>query len=65
MSTYGERAVGLTFNPSGDVDVAKVKKMYADIIDLCDHARGLTTDGEAKRLFSIAITSAVKAITWK
>ena len=67
--TYGQKAVGLTFNPSGDPDVIKVKQLYADIIDLCA-SKGAT--GESKRLFRIAITEAqqgqmwaVKALTWK
>ena len=30
--TFGEKAVGLTFNPSRDVNVNKVKKLYAEII---------------------------------
>lgn len=70
--TYGEKAVGLSFNPLGDIDVAKIKKAYVDIIDLCDNLRTQSTTGERRRLFSIAITKAqtaqmwaVKAITWK
>jgi hypothetical protein len=69
--TYGEKAVGLSFNPSGDSDVDKIKRLYAAIIDLCNNAR----DGqksEKARLFSVAITEAqsaqmwaVKAVTWK
>jgi hypothetical protein len=68
--TYGERAVGLTFNPSGDPDVQRVKELYAEIIDFCYEARN--GSGEKARLFSVAITEAqaaqmwaVKAITWK
>ena len=53
--TYGQKAVGLTFNPSGDPDVIKVKQLYADIIDLCA-SKGAT--GESLRLFRIAITEA-------
>jgi hypothetical protein len=70
--TYGEKAVGLSFNPSGDDDVARLKKLYAEIIDFCNDARANASDGERKRLFSVAITEtqaaqmwAVKAITWK
>ncbi len=33
--TYGERAVCLTFNPSGDETVLKLKKLYVEIIDIC------------------------------
>lgn len=37
--TYGQQAVGLTFNPSGNEKVQKVKELYAEIIDLCDSLR--------------------------
>ena len=70
--TYGEKAVGLTFNPSGDTGVATIKKYYAQIIDDMNSLRSGAEDAEAKRLFSVAITEAqtaqmwaVKAITWK
>lgn len=73
--TYGEKAVGLTFNPSNDPKVQEVKELYAKIIDLCAAGRREASDAEnseAARLFSVAITEAqtaqmwaVKAITWK
>lgn len=70
--TFGEKAVGLTFNPSGDSAVITTKKYFAQIIDDMNSLRSITVDPEAKRLFSIAITEAqaaqmwaVKAITWK
>lgn len=70
--TYGEKAVGLNFNPSGDSAVTTVKKYYAQIIDDLHSQRSGIEDPEAKRLYSIAITEAqsaqmwaVKAITWK
>jgi hypothetical protein len=69
--TFGEKAVGLTFNPSGDPVVHQIKDMYAQIIDLCNDKRN-GTGGETARLWSIAITQAqdaqmwaVKAATWK
>lgn len=70
--TFGEKAVGLSFNPSGDKDVEYVKTICAEFIDFCDHMRISTlTDSEQKRMLSIAITEcqtaqmwAVKAITW-
>lgn len=71
MTTYGEKAVGLTFNPSGDSHVEEMKKLFAEIIDYCANRRASLT-GEHARLFSVAITEAqtaqmwaVKAITWK
>lgn len=76
--TFGEKAVGLTFNPGGDEKVSKVKKLYAEIIDIMNDLRnGKFTEeevmsGEMARLASVAITEAqtaqmwaVKAITWK
>ncbi len=69
--TFGEKACGLTFNPSGDPDVAKLKQAAADFIDLCNNLREGTRSPEKKRMFSVAITEAqsaqmwsVKAATW-
>jgi len=68
--TFGEKAVGLTFNPSGDERVQRLKAMYAAIIDELDAMRG--DRSEQARLVSIAITEAqgaqmwaVKAATWR
>jgi hypothetical protein len=36
--TFGEKAVGLTFNPSGDEKVNKAKKLMADALDLLQQA---------------------------
>lgn len=74
--TFGEKAVGLTFNPSNDTDVDAIKRQYAAIIDLLEevrHTSGFIGDRSEKgRLASIAITEAqtaqmwaVKALTWK
>ena len=70
--SFGEKAVGLTFNPNGDTRVNEIKKLYAQIIDLCISQTVGNLNGEAVRLFKIAITEAqgaqmwaVKAITWK
>lgn len=62
--TYGEKSVGLTFNPSGDERVQKVKELYAQIIDLCNNARAEAGQGEKGRLFSVAITEAQTAQMW-
>jgi hypothetical protein len=50
MATYGEQAVGLSFNPSGDHDVERIKKLYAEGIDFCSDARAGSA-GERARLF--------------
>lgn len=69
--SFGEKAVGLTFNPSADETVQKLKALYAQIIDVCNEARGQDRNEKA-RLYSVAITEAqgaqmwaVKAATWK
>lgn len=36
--TFGEKAVGLTFNPSGDEKVNKAKQLMADALDLLKEA---------------------------
>ena len=61
--TYGEKAVGLTFNPSGDEKVQKVKELYAQIVDLLNEVRG-EERSEKARLLSVAITEAQGAQMW-
>lgn len=74
--TFGQKAVGLTFNPSGDDAVAQCKQGFATLIDQMNDLRiGLIAGGaggEAIRLASVAITEmqtaqmwAVKALTWR
>jgi len=70
--TFGQKAVGLTFNPGGNPEVELVKKKYADLIDLLDTMRTTAEGSEKKRMYSVAITDAqasqmwaVKAITWQ
>lgn len=71
--SFGEKAVGLTFNPSGDPEVYACKAGFARLIDQMQALRDSPdTPAEAKRHASIAITEmesaqmrAVKAITWK
>lgn len=69
--TYGEKAVGLTFNPSSNPTVITLKKNLVDFIDQCNSNRASATDPEVKRMYSVAITEAqtaqmwaVKASTW-
>lgn len=74
--TFGEKAVGLTFNPSGSPNVDACKRGFASEIDRMHQLREqiLATKGECEqaRLCSVAITEmqtaqmwAVKAITWR
>lgn len=68
--TFGQEAVGLSFNPSGNEKVDKVKRLYAEIIDLLHDEQGDQRNGKSRHL-SIAITDAetaqmraVKGLTW-
>lgn len=61
--TFGEDAMGVNFNPSGDPKVAKLKSLYAEIADILNDDRGIQRD-ERARLASVAITEAQGAQMW-
>lgn len=73
--TYGQKAVGLTFNPSGDDAVAQRKQAFAEEIDRIHAIQFSSTEivpMEKYRTCMIAIEKiqtaqmwAVKALTWK
>ena len=70
--SYGQKAVGITFNPGGHTEVEHCKTLFASIIDQMDELRSRTDNAEVRRMASIAITEAqtaqmwaVKAITWR
>lgn len=71
--TFGQKAVGLSFNPSNDDAVAVAKQTIANAIDQMNDFRNNTeTCQGAKRHASTAITMLedaqmrmVKALTWK
>jgi hypothetical protein len=70
--SFGQKAVGITFNPGGHALVNEIKEKAAVYIDLLNDAKLSTDNGEAKRQLSIAITEAqtsqmwaVKAVTWQ
>ena len=70
--TFGQRAVGKTFNPSGSTEIEMCKNLFASVIDQMHNLRETSADAEVKRMASIAINHAqtaqmwaVKAITWK
>jgi len=70
--SFGEKAVGLTFNPGNSHEVDKCKREFAAVIDRMNYLRNRTTSEEVMRMASVAITEAqtaqmwaVKAITWK
>lgn len=73
--TFGEKAVGLTFNPSNNPAVDQCKRGFAAVIDQMHELRqaaSAVNNTEIARMASIAITEAqtaqmwaVKAITWR
>lgn len=70
--SFGEKAVGISFNPGGHSLVNAIKQKSAEYIDLLNEARDATDNPEIKRQLSIAITEAqtsqmwgVKAVTWQ
>lgn len=70
--SFGEKAVGRRFNPSGDPAVEECKAAFAKLIDDMNELREKAGRGEQARLASVAITEmqtaqmwAVKALTWK
>lgn len=70
--TFGQKAVGLTFNPGGNELVNVIKTNCAIVIDHLNLCREQATNPEVKRMYSIAITElqtsqmwAVKAATWQ
>lgn len=72
LRTYGEKAVGMGFNPSGHEAVDMCKSGHAILIDQMNDLRLTSTDPEVKRMASVAITEmqaaqmwAVKALTWR
>lgn len=69
--SFGEKAVGINFNPGQNHEVYNCKKEFADVIDRMNYLRLQSDDAEVKRMASVAITEAqtaqmwaVKAITW-
>lgn len=70
--TFGEKAVGLTFNPNNDPAVYKCKAGFAALIDQMHELRSKGGQTDTPRLCSVAITElqgaqmwAVEALTWK
>lgn len=70
--TFGEKAVGLTFNPSGDSRVHRAKTLCAELIDMLD----LPPETPSSWVSSVFRTAAfnaiiaaqmavVKYLTWK
>lgn len=69
--SFGEKAVGITFNPGGKPEVNTIKTLSASLIDELNQQRSAVT-GEAAAQFTLAIRKiqegqmwGVKAATWQ
>ena len=62
--TFGEKAVGLSFNPSGNEGVDHLKRRYAELIDMHHGAQMATRSDAERRLHSIAIEHLQTAQMW-
>lgn len=60
--TKGEYRVGITFNPSNNDQVARIKRAAADLIDLIQEIP--MRDGEIERLRALAVTDVESAAMW-
>lgn len=60
--TFGEKLVGLTFNPSGDDKVNKAKRLCADLADLLNDENNSKESSQfSQRLFSHAVGEILNA----
>lgn len=64
LLTFGEKMVGLSFNPSGDKNVAKVKELFSKVIDLLNEQSDLAQSSYSARFYSEAIQKAISAQMW-
>lgn len=65
--TKGEYRVGISFNPSGDDMVGRIKRAAADLIDLIETVpsdRETAVGNERGRLKALAQTSVEDAAMW-
>lgn len=62
--TKGEYRVGISFNPSNDDTVGKIKRAAADLIDLIEGIDNQSNLGEVIRLKSLAQTEVESAAMW-
>ena len=54
--TFGEKLVGLTFNPSGDEKVQRAKELCAELADLL---HGNASSGEQSALYKLLSEKAI------
>lgn len=60
--TFGEKLVGITFNPSQDDKVANAKKLCAELADILnEHNESKEKTQDSQRLFSHAVGEILNA----
>ena len=66
--TSGEKAVGLTFNPSGDERVAKLKQLFAEAFDIVEAsvpaADGTIPTARKRKMRDAALHEIISAQMW-
>jgi hypothetical protein len=63
--SYGHKLVGFTFNPSGDPQVAQLKGLFAEIIDICaDRLAKCPDEGSEGPIWREAIMRSLDAQMW-
>lgn len=66
--TAGEKAVGLTFNPSGDERVGKLKSLFAEAFDIVEQSvsadDGTVETARKRKLRDAALHEVVTAQMW-
>jgi hypothetical protein len=63
--SLGHKRTVLSFNPSGNPLVTKLKTIQTEFINVCDEMRQLhKTNGEYQRVLALAMTDAESAAMW-
>lgn len=62
--TFGQKRVGISFNPSGNPNVDQCKQLAADAIDHLKWLSDESSNQEAKRCFAEAMTLFESAAMW-
>lgn len=62
--TVGESRVRISFNPSSNESVDKIKRAAADLIDLCESLKDENREHPKNRALAVAMTEVESAAMW-
>jgi hypothetical protein len=62
--TLGEQRVRINFNPGDKTLVDQIKRMTADLIDLCHEQQDSSDNMEVHRCYALAMTHFEDAAMW-